>query len=522
MNRTISGRIPGEPNPRVGGRISIPASKSHTIRALLIAAFARGESRLGRPLVSRDSLSARSTVQALGATVHEDGEDWLVQGIGSLPKASGITIDVGNSGTTLYLASALAALANGPVSFDGDAQIRRRSAAPLLDALSALGATVESSSGGCAPFTVTGPLKPGPLTVDCPVSQYLSALLLAAPLIPSPNSNTDSPDIEPRRPAASAGHGGSAARGIQSPIGDTQSPDNGLVSPPAREIQSLIERKIADSGTRSPADETASSLSAPEVNNLTPVTTINVRTLNEAPYVGITLDWLDSQGIRYERDGWTQFTVPAGQSYISFDRVVPADWSSATFFLVAAAITEGTLTLNGVDSNDSQGDKAVADMLETMGCRLERFEGGITIEGRPLNGAVLDLNATPDALPAMAVAACYAEGETRLVNVPQARLKETDRIAVMASQLRSLGAEIDELPDGLVIHGHRPSPRTCDKPSLRGALVDGHDDHRVVMALAVAGLGCCGRMEIRGAEAADVTFPGFFKLLETAVAGGKR
>ncbi len=490
MNRTVSGRIPGEPNPRVGGRISIPASKSHTIRALLIAAFAHGESRLRRPLISRDATSARAAVESLGARVRTDGEDWVVQGIGGLPRASGQTIDVGNSGTTLYLASAMAALATGPVSFDGDAQIRRRSAAPLLDALAALGATVTSSSGGYAPFTVTGPLKPGPLTVDCPVSQYLSALLLAAPLISLPGAGQS---------AASAGE-------TSSPI-SSNIPDNGPQSP--------ISSNIPDSGSRSPVDETVSSLTAPGV------TQINVRTLNEAPYVGITLDWLDSQGIRYERDGWKRFTVPAGQRYKSFDRVVPADWSSATFFLVAAAITEGTLTLDGVDSNDSQGDKAVADMLETMGCRLEKFDGGITIEGRPLKGAVLDLNATPDALPAMAVAACYADGETRLVNVPQARLKETDRIAVMASQLRSLGAEIDELPDGLVIHGHRPSPRTCDKPSLRGALVDGHDDHRVVMALAVAALGCCGRMEIRGAEAADVTFPGFFRLLKAAVDGGR-
>jgi 3-phosphoshikimate 1-carboxyvinyltransferase len=299
-----------------------------------------------------------------------------------------------------------------------------------------MGANVESAPNGCAPFTVTGPLKTGEVTVDCPVSQYLSALLLAAPLI------TDG---------------------------------------------------------------------AAEVSQ------INVRTLNEAPYVGITLDWLEGQGIRYERKDWEEFRIPAGQSYRPFEKVVPADWSSATFFLVAAAITGGTLVLEGLDTADSQGDKAVVGMLEAMGCQSEEVPGGLRIIGRPLSGTVLDLNATPDALPAMAVAGCYAEGETRLVNVPQARLKETDRITVMTTELMKLGADVEELPDGMVIRGRRPAMESCVSPVLKGALVDGHDDHRVVMALAVAALGCCGQVSIRGAEAADITFPGFFKLLDKAL-----
>jgi 3-phosphoshikimate 1-carboxyvinyltransferase len=226
---------------------------------------------------------------------------------------------------------------------------------------------------------------------------------------------------------------------------------------------------------------------------------------------------LEGQGIRYERKDWEEFRIPAGQSYRPFEKVVPADWSSATFFLVAAAITGGTLVLEGLDTADSQGDKAVVGMLEAMGCQSEEVPGGLRIIGRPLSGTVLDLNATPDALPAMAVAGCYAEGETRLVNVPQARLKETDRITVMTTELMKLGADVEELPDGMVIRGRRPAMESCVSPVLKGALVDGHDDHRVVMALAVAALGCCGQVSIRGAEAADITFPGFFKLLDKAL-----
>ena len=200
---------------------------------------------------------------------------------------------------------------------------------------------------------------------------------------------------------------------------------------------------------------------------------------------------------------------------------MPADWSSATFFLAAAAITGGSLVLDGLDVGDSQGDKEVLGMLEKMGCLTEIVPGGVRIQGRPLSGAVLDLNGMPDALPAMAVTACFAEGETRLVNVPQARMKETDRITVMTAELLKLGADVEELKDGMVIRGKRQTPGSCASPALKGALVDGHHDHRVVMALAVAGLGCCGKISIRGAEAADVTFPGFFELLSRAQEKGK-
>ncbi len=514
MIRTVTGRLPGEKPPKVSGTICIPASKSHTIRALLIAAFAEGESILRRPLVSRDSISCRGAVEALGAVVTDDGPDWVVQGFGSRPKPlqspgmlsndsealsppgmpsnttealpgspaisqspaqpSPININVGNSGTTLYLAAALAALSDSPVRFDGDQQIRRRSAAPLLDALKAMGAQVESAEGGCAPFTVRGPLKAGTVTVDCPVSQYLSALLLAAPLIP--------------------------AGGAASNLGRPASFGGG-----ASDSYSALPPENADTGLN-PQREKHIHDTAAEVSK-TRQTTIKVNTLNEAPYVGITLDWLDGAGIQYERDGWDEFRVPGGQSYRAFDKVVPADWSSATFFLVAAAITGGSLTLEGLDYGDSQGDKAVLDMLGEMGCKTEVGEAWVKITGRPMKGAVLDLNATPDALPAMAVAACFAEGETRLVNVPQARQKETDRIAVMTSELLKLGADVEELPDGMIIRGRLPG-------AFKGALVEGHDDHRVVMALAVAALGGCGELGIKGAEAADVTFPGFFELLE--------
>ena len=153
--------------------------------------------------------------------------------------------------------------------------------------------------------------------------------------------------------------------------------------------------------------------------------------------------------------------------------------------------------------DDEQGDKAVVTHIQSMGAEVTVGDSDVRVRRGSLQGCEFDLNATPDALPAMAVAACVAEGETRLVNVAQARVKETDRIAVMAAELRKMGASIDERPDGLVIRGGR----------LRGAEVEGHDDHRVVMALAVAGLAAEGTTIIHGAECAAVTFPNFVQLM---------
>jgi 3-phosphoshikimate 1-carboxyvinyltransferase len=154
---------------------------------------------------------------------------------------------------------------------------------------------------------------------------------------------------------------------------------------------------------------------------------------------------------------------------------------------------------------DSQGDKAVVWMLEEMGCEVTQREEGLVISGPDrLRGREFDLNSTPDALPAMAVAGCCAEGETRLFNVAHARRKETDRISVMASELGKMGAVIEEREDGLVIQGG----------GLKGAEVDGYGDHRVVMALTVAGLVASGATIISTAEAVSITFPNFFELMK--------
>lgn len=233
---------------------------------------------------------------------------------------------------------------------------------------------------------------------------------------------------------------------------------------------------------------------------------VDVPLLNEPDYVQITLDWLDQQGIQYDNQNWKKFIISGRQSYNVFDRSIPADFSSATFFLCAAAVLGDEILITGLDFTDSQPDKAVADYLKAMGADITDSKNGLIVRKSALKGTEIDMNRTPDALPAMAVVAAFAEGTTRLVNVPQARKKETDRIACMAAELTKLGADIEELPDGLIIHGRGGE-------GLNSCKVSGYGDHRIVMALSIAGMALDGKTKIDSAEAINVTFPEYVSLM---------
>jgi len=405
---------------RLAGCAEIPGSKSHTIRAVAIASLAEGESVIHSPLISADATAAIRAYRALGARIDLGDEVWRVQGTGGQLTPPREEIDVGNSGTTLRIAMASAALlANGSALFTGDDQIQSRPIGPLAKSLNDLGASVVSlHNNGCAPVKVTGRLRGGHTSIEAVTSQYLSSLLINVPM-----AEND--------------------------------------------------------------------------------TVIEVPLLNEQPYVYITLDWLKRSGIQLARDELRSFRIPGGQRHRALDVRVPADFSSATFFLVAGALGDNDVVSRGLDMTDTQGDKAVVDYLRQMGATIDIQPEGIRVQPGSLIGCELDLNATPDALPMMAVVGCFAEGRTKLVNVPQARLKETDRIAVMATELTKMGARIREQPDGLII----------ERSDLHAAEVNGHFDHRVVMALAIAGCAIEGETRIQTAEAIHVTFPTFVDCL---------
>jgi 3-phosphoshikimate 1-carboxyvinyltransferase len=404
---------------RLAGDIAVPPSKSHTIRALLIAALADGRSRIGNPLLSGDGTSALAAAQALGAAVSREGDDLYVEGIGPRRDLGGERFDMGNSGTGTNLFMAAAALGSMKRRFDGDASLRSRPFRPLMRGLEQLGARVAVSADATRdlPFTIQGPLRGGKVTVDGVSSQFVSSLLLVTPL-------------------------------------------------------------LAESSE------------------------ITVENLQEKPYVELTLWWLQTQGMTVDRSAdLSRFTVKGGQVYRPFDREIPADFSGAAFAACAGAMGEAGLRLTGLDFSDPQGDKGIFEILCRMGASVTHGDDASVTVARngPLRGVRVDLNAMPDALPALAVVACAAGGETRIGNVAQARIKETDRIVVMREELTKMGGDLTEHEDGLTIRG-RP---------LHGAAVDGHDDHRVVMALAIAALGAEGETIIDGAEAAAVTYPTF-------------
>lgn len=401
------------------GKVIIPSSKSHTIRAVTLSSLAGGRSIIHRPLRSADCLAAVEAARAFGAQIRLN-HTWEVEGFGANPGVPENVIDVKNSGTTLNFFTGVAALAEGVTVLTGDSQIVRRYVEPLIGALGDLGAEVYSTRGnGFPPLVVRGRLKGGKTRLRGIVSQYVSSLLIVCPLI---------------------------------------------------EVDSELE----------------------------------VYDLHEKPYIQMTMSWLDRHGIRYEAaPDLTHFKIYGRQQYRAMEVTIPADFSSATFFLVAGALSEGEVTLLGLDMNDSQGDKEVVNYLREMGAGITVEADAIAVRGGSLIGTELDLGDTPDALPALAVAGCFARGKTTIRNVANARLKETDRISVMARELSRLGARVEELPDGLVIY----------QSELKGCPVDGHGDHRVVMSLAVAGMAIPGRTEVEGGEAIEATLPDFVELM---------
>lgn len=238
---------------------------------------------------------------------------------------------------------------------------------------------------------------------------------------------------------------------------------------------------------------------------------LHVTNPSETPYIEMTLNWLKEQGIKYtSTKDYTKYSIKGGQSFKPFEKRIPADWSSACFSLCAAAITkDSSVLVKGLDLNDAQGDKVIIDYLKKMGAKIKFTPQGIVVNSTNLQGIEIDLNAAPDMLPILSVLGCFAEGETKLVNVAHARIKETDRIKSMSTELRKMGADILELSDGLVIK----------KSKLHGAKLNGYNDHRTIMALAVAGVNAQGVTKISTAQGINKTYPTFVNSMVKLGAG---
>ena len=227
--------------------------------------------------------------------------------------------------------------------------------------------------------------------------------------------------------------------------------------------------------------------------------------LESAAYVTMTEDALIRSGIFFARQGQL-YGIPGGQKYTLPDELtVEGDWSGAAFFLCMGALSRQGITVRGLNLISSQGDRAVLNILRSLGAEVTLPGDGVCVRRGTLRGREIDASPVPDLIPALCVTAAAAEGETRIVNAARLRLKESDRLAGTAAMINALGGEAEELPDGLLIRG---------KASLRGGTVDPRGDHRIAMAAAAAAGICRESVVIPDSECAAKSYPRFWEDLE--------
>jgi 3-phosphoshikimate 1-carboxyvinyltransferase len=236
------------------------------------------------------------------------------------------------------------------------------------------------------------------------------------------------------------------------------------------------------------------------------LTTVEVQgRLVSQPYVAMTLAVMEAFGVNVDNRKFRRFDVrPAHYQGRNF--AIEPDASAASYFFAMAAITGGTITVEGLGSTSLQGDMAFVDILEYMGCSVDQEPERTTVTGGRLRAVDVDMNALSDTVMTLAAVAVFADGVSRIRNVAHIRHKESDRIAALATELRKLGAEVDELPDGLVIN-----PPASDQ--LRGASIATYDDHRMAMSFAMAGLRIPG-VTLLDPGCVAKTYPGFWDDLD--------
>jgi len=270
----------------------------------------------------------------------------------------------------------------------------------------------------------------------------------------------------------------------------------------------ITARRIAVRGNVSSQFLTALLMAAPLMAKGHAVSIDVVGELISKPYIEITLNLMRRFGVEVLQNGWSSFTVEPGQRYRSPGTIhVEGDASSASYFLAAGAIAGGPVRVEGVGEHSIQGDVRFADALERMGAIVTRGDNWIEARSNgQLKAIDADFNHIPDAAMTIAVAALYADGPSTLRNIASWRVKETDRLAAMATELRKLGAEVEEGPDYI---------RITPPSQLKPATIDTYDDHRMAMCFSLASLDGQARrgnaMRINDPKCVAKTFPDYFE-----------
>jgi 3-phosphoshikimate 1-carboxyvinyltransferase len=429
-------RIRAHPGPPLRGRAAIPGDKSISHRALLLGMLAAGSARVRNFLPAGDCQASVRAAGALGAEVEVlSATELRIRGRGLALREPEEVVDCGRSGTTMRLLAGIVAGQSLTAVLSGDAQLRRRPMARVVEPLRLMGATILGRDGGrLPPLAIQGGTLRG-IDYNLPVAsaQVKSALLLAGLYAGEPTTLH--------------------------------------VPGPARDH---TERMLRAMGAEMAA--------WPEA-----------------------MHGPGGQGLRLS---------PAA-ALAPLDLEVPGDFSSAAFFLVAATLVPGSeVILEGVGTNPTR--TGLLDLLRAMGAEIEVLEegsaggepvAGLRVRSAPLKGVEVggDLVVRAiDELPILAVAATQARGETLVRDAAELRVKETDRVATTVQELRRLGAAIEARPDGFLVGG---------PTRLRGAAVDSHGDHRLAMALVVAGLVAEGATVVEDCACIADSFPGFEALL---------
>lgn len=223
------------------------------------------------------------------------------------------------------------------------------------------------------------------------------------------------------------------------------------------------------------------------------------------PYIALTVEAMAAFGVDVAVDGNGRYVIQAGQRYRGREYRIEGDVSSASYFFLAAALLKGRMRVENIDPRTGQGDIAFLALLERLGCRVRRGENHVEIEGGalPEGEMTFDLGSMPDMVPTLAVLSALRPGRSVIRNIAHLRLKESDRLAALVSELGKTGIGAQEIPDGIVVTGGTP----------RGAAIATHNDHRIAMSFAVLGLLVPG-MVIEGSECVGKSFPGFWHALE--------
>ncbi|MCL2149801.1 MAG: 3-phosphoshikimate 1-carboxyvinyltransferase [Dehalococcoidia bacterium] len=398
------------------GRAAAPPSKSYTIRALMCAALADGESLVRNPLKSDDTIAAISVLTRRGVRITEEGGDLRVVGGGL--KISPEELFCRESAATLRFMTAISALIAGTTRLTFGPGLARRPMHPLLSALTELG--VECRLEGDAIIVEGGKIAGGAVRLGSDISsQYISALLLIA----------------------------------------------------ARMEEGLIIDIAAPPRSR--------------------------------PYILMTLECLRHFGVRaLPSPDLTRIRV-APQSYQPATYQVEGDWSQASYLLALGALA-GEVLVTNLNAESLQGDRVILNLLQKMGTRFSQRGGSVMVSHSPLRAVSANLSDAIDLLPTMAVLAATAVGDSELYGIANARLKESNRVSALCEELGKMGIRIIEEADSLRVIGAQP----------KGAVIDAHADHRLVMAFAVLGA-AVGGVTILGAESVDKTFPDFWRVFRS-------